>query len=615
MPALDTLSWRHAVRALSRAWKPLLIYELAMSMVMALVLGPLLLTLSYRLIELSGESVLGNTELARFLLSPVGLVSLILFLGATLTLRLIEYAGLILLSDAALRGTPWSLWQAIMAIAAATPRLLILALVLTTVALLVAIPFLALAAALYWLLLSGTDINFYLDTRPPRFWVAVGLGALLTLALGLTWLWIFLRWAFCVPATILDRQSWRHALATSARFMRGRRLRLVVLLLTWQIVLQFVFLGALAGLDGLNGFLLARFEAQLSLLIISTVALLLFDGVVLQLLSAFFAIVLAALIAYEYEQARRAQSELATTSRTVPTTVVAPTHAVSSPRLRAALLAIALLGPLASLGYALVVAREFIHSRDTQVTAHRAGSSLGPENSLAALHRSIAAGADYVEIDVQLTADGQVVLLHDRDLRRVTGDPRILSDLTLADLDHLRLLDVDGPSDEAIPTLAQFLDACGDRMRVNVELKDFGRVPGLAVAVTDVLRKRQFVQRAVVSSFHLPLLLDVKAASAETPIGQILSANQGDMTRLPVDFLSLHQRLVDASLVRRAHRQKMQIHVWGVNDRETALRMLDLGCDNLITSNPATMRELVDWYQSRSDAERMVLRLRRWLRG
>jgi hypothetical protein len=59
----------------------------------------------------------------------------------------------------------------------------------------------------------------------------------------------------------------------------------------------------------------------------------------------------------------------------------------------------------------------------------------------------------------------------------------------------------------------------------------------------------------------------------------------------------------------------MEVHAWTVNDRDAALRLLNLGADNLITSDPALMREVVDWYQGRDDVERVLMRLRRWMRG
>ena len=186
--------------------------------------------------------------------------------------------------------------------------------------------------------------------------------------------------------------------------------------------------------------------------------------------------------------------------------------------------------------------------------------------------------------------------------------------MTLEDLDGLRLRDSSGATDEHIPTLAEFITACDDRIRINVELKDFGSSPHLALAVVDVLRHHGFTERAVVSCFQLPPLVTIKQSEPKLPVGIIVSAVQGDLTRMPVDFFSLNQRLVRGDLVRRAHHHDIEVHAWTVNDRESALRLLDLGCDNLITSDPMLMREVVDWYASLADTQRLLMRLRRWMR-
>ena len=394
--------------------------------------------------------------------------------------------------------------------------------------------------------------------------------------------------------------------------MRGRARRLLFLFVCWQLLKYVVALATIAGLDQFNQSLFAAFASRLPLLVWSTAALLLVDTIVLQLIGATFAIGTAGLIAREYELARSSEPGVWTalpSSRLAEETPTRPARLV-----RAVVVSIAILGPVASAFQAVMLASGFIDHRPARVTGHRAGSKAAPENSLAALRLSIEAGADYVEIDAQQTADGHVVLLHDRDLRRVTGDGRDLHTVNLADLDALRLRDGDQVSGERIPTLAQFIEACDGRIRLNVELKDFGHSPRLAAAVLDVLREHEFTRRAVVSCFQLPPLREIKAAEPELPIGMILSAVQGDVTRLPVNFLSLNHRLVRADLVRRAHERGMEVHVWTVNEREMALRLLDLGCDNLITSDPKLIREVVDWYAGLGDTERMLLRLRRWMR-
>ncbi|MEX2114901.1 MAG: glycerophosphodiester phosphodiesterase family protein [Pirellulales bacterium] len=610
--ATAVLSGRDGFRALLRGWQPLVFYQLLMSLVIAAVVSPWLLTLSYTLIEFSGEPVLGNTELAAFLASPLGLASLALGLSVLVALLFVEYAGLIVLTDAALRGETLTIRQLVATMLGAAPQLLGLAVVSTSLAVASALPFVGLAVLAYWLLLAGSDINFYLAARPPRFWVAVAIGAFLACAIAACLLRLLIRWAFAVPACALAGHGWREAMRWSAKLVRGRAWRLLCMIGGWLLLKYLVLATAAFGLDWINGVLMDRLGERLSTLVWSVVALILLDAFVMQLVAAVFAIGTAGMLALAYEQARRSHPDscYGGLSRSADSGV-SPDRAGM---LRAAIVAIAVLGPLASVAYPLLFSSEIVTHREVRVTAHRAGPTTAPENSVTALRLAIAARADCVEIDVQQTSDGHVVLVHDRDMRRVTGDSREVADVSLIELGRLRLLNAGQPTDERIPTLAEFLDACDEKLRLNVEMKDFGRSPNLGAAVAGVLREQGFLDRAVVSSFQLPPLFQARQAEPALPIGAILSAAKGDMTRLPVNFLSLNERLVTAELVRRAHRRNMEVHVWTVNDRESAVRLMDLGCDNLITRQPALMRQVVDWYAELDDIERMLLRLRRWMR-
>src|SRR5262249_28283883 len=116
--------------------------------------------------------------------------------------------------------------------------------------------------------------------------------------------------------------------------------------------------------------------------------------------------------------------------------------------------AIVLVAPLAALAE---LPRHLATRPPVQVTAHRGHSRAAPENTLAAVRRAIESGADYAEVDVQLTADGVAVLLHDRDLKRVAGDPRRIDEVTFGEV---RTLDVGGWFDpsfagERVPALTE----------------------------------------------------------------------------------------------------------------------------------------------------------------
>ena len=153
-----------------------------------------------------------------------------------------------------------------------------------------ALPFLGLGALSYWLLLAGTDINFYLTEHAPRFWIAVVIGSVLGAGYAMCAIWILARWAFTIPACTLENCGWREALRLSWRLMRGRVWRLLLTVGAWQVFNSVVLVAIALVLDRTNGELFARLEPQLSLLVWSIVLLLLFDAVVMQLLAAVFAI-------------------------------------------------------------------------------------------------------------------------------------------------------------------------------------------------------------------------------------------------------------------------------------------------------------------------------------
>jgi glycerophosphoryl diester phosphodiesterase len=250
--------------------------------------------------------------------------------------------------------------------------------------------------------------------------------------------------------------------------------------------------------------------------------------------------------------------------------------------------------------------------KTVRVTAHRGSKSAAPENTLSALRQAIADQADYAEIDVQSTADGAVVLLHDADLNRVAGVDRPIHELSaeeLAQIDvgHLFAEEFRG---ERVPSLQQTIDATRGRIQLNIELKYNRQDPKLVASVVEILQRNELAAECVVSSLNLSALEELSAALPEVPCGLIAFRSVGNITRMEVDFLSLDSKQISARLVRQAHRRGRQVHAWTVNDLHTALRLIEIGVDNLITDRPAPMRSLVDAWNNLSDSERITLMLR-----
>jgi glycerophosphoryl diester phosphodiesterase len=160
-----------------------------------------------------------------------------------------------------------------------------------------------------------------------------------------------------------------------------------------------------------------------------------------------------------------------------------------------------------------------------RVTAHRGHSLAAPENTLRAIRKAIDSGADYAEVDVQLTSDGVVVLLHDRDLKRVAGDPRRLSDVRY---DEVRELDVGRWFDpafagERVPTLAEAIDLSRGRIKMNIELKVYGTERGLPAAVARLVHDKAFDDDCLVTTFDHDALQEMKRQNPDLRRGLIVA--------------------------------------------------------------------------------------------
>ena len=231
-----------------------------------------------------------------------------------------------------------------------------------------------------------------------------------------------------------------------------------------------------------------------------------------------------------------------------------------------------------------------------EITAHRGSSRMAPENTLAALEAAMEEMADFAEIDVQMTEDGVVVLCHDTNLRRVAGVNKSLAGLTFEEAEKLDVGSFFSPefAGERIPSLAEALELCGGRLKLNIELKNLGTDSSLPEKTVELIREYGMEEQCVISSVRLSYLQRVKEACPELRTGYILPAAYGRYYENEyVDFISIRSSLVTRRLVEAAHEAGRAVHVWTVNSRADLEAMRLLGVDNLITDYPARAREIL----------------------
>jgi glycerophosphoryl diester phosphodiesterase len=251
----------------------------------------------------------------------------------------------------------------------------------------------------------------------------------------------------------------------------------------------------------------------------------------------------------------------------------------------------------------------------TRYVAHRGAAGEWPENSLTAFRNAIAMGARILELDVHLTADGRVAVIHDPTLDRTSTGTGAVMTCTAADLARARLRRADGAlTDDHVPTLDEVLAlAAPAGVTLLVEVKTPGaavryerrgdrviaqpgpRYEGLERRVLDLLRAAGVTERTFLMAFNPAVLAEVRALAPTQPTTLLVDRHHVEQagatplhavawaTEARASFLGLHYSLCDAALVEAAHRGKIAVGVFTVNDEATMRRLAAVGVDVIIS--------------------------------
>ena len=237
------------------------------------------------------------------------------------------------------------------------------------------------------------------------------------------------------------------------------------------------------------------------------------------------------------------------------------------------------------------------------VIAHRGDKSHAPENTLAAFSLAAEEGADAIEFDVKLSADGQIIVLHDQTVERTTNGTGDVSGLPFA---AIRELDAgawfsEQFHGERIPTLDEVFETVGKRLLMNVELTNYATPNDeLVPRVVDLVKKHALQNRMLFSSFLPRNLRKARLLLPEVSRGLLaIPGIVGFWARTfgwRGDFFALHPYLSDTNpfLVQRVHAAGKRVHVWTVNFEEDLKRMIDLGVDAIFTDEPGLALHLLE---------------------
>jgi glycerophosphoryl diester phosphodiesterase len=248
-------------------------------------------------------------------------------------------------------------------------------------------------------------------------------------------------------------------------------------------------------------------------------------------------------------------------------------------------------------------------ARKVSLIAHRGASGLAPENTLPAVKKALDTSADFIEIDVHQTKDGEVVVIHDPTVDRTTNGTGRVADLTLAEL---KKLDAGIKHDSSfagtrIPTLAQVLRAVKGKKKLLIELKkgEEDYYQGLEENTLRIIREHRAETWCVLQSFHDPILeriwkADFVIQTHKLMVGKIpflpifidYELKFGNFDRYSeATAINIHRYFASKAFIKLLHNQGFKTFIWTEDKPQNIQRLYELGADGVMTNHP----ELVNW--------------------
>ncbi len=581
-----------------------LIFDIFFKVVATVIFGPVSAWIFNRMVKASGSLVIGNEQILSFILTPIGIVAFIVAGGLTLAIIFTEQAGLILIAARTQTGRTIKFFEAFFTMLKYLRVLIELGIRQVIMGGLYLVPLAAVGGVTFLILGSQHDLNYLLVEKPPVFWIGAAIAVILAICALLVIGILYVRWIFSVPLCVLEDEKAGPALRKSRRLVAGNFLRIAVIIFGWSLVMIAVTAIATFLLDVVSESILKSIGENPTLVIAAVIVLLVLYAMTAAAL-AFIAFAVSCLLITRLYYHIRGQKGLPATSQ--PGYVLA--EKLPQPSRRKIVWGVALLALVFTTVSSFFIIEGMDVDRKVAVTAHRGSSKDAPENTLSAVHRAIEDGADFAEIDVQETADGVIVLLHDSDLMRIAGVNKKIWELTYAEIKTL-----DAGSwfssefqSERVPTLTEILKLARGEIKLNIELKFNGHEKQLVEKVVKIIEDNNFKSQCVISSLNFEGLKKVRALDPELKIGYIVAKLIGNMFRVDTDFLSLNSGMVTADVVAGARKRKREVHVWTINTTDNMSYFINLGVDNIITDYPAKLVALINERDSLSDIEKLLL--------
>ena len=586
-------------------WRQMFVYSLMIWFCSATILGPLTSWILHSLAT-NGDVIVGNYSLPSWLLTPKGMTYFFLAGSVSLFSLFLQVTGLFLIvrrSQKQVLLKPASMLRHNLSV---LPSLLWFCLNLFIRLIPVALLLAVVPGVLFLLFLREHDVNFYMTSKPAEWFWVLGLSGLWALVWLVGLLYLMMRWVYALPSWLEGLRPVRKVFRDSWGNTRALSPFLFKIVCSFSAVWICV-VGVVMGGLFLTISLALRLAADSMKAVIGIMVVYLILKALLQVLLTFFG---TAWVASIWSLCFR---------RHVP---VGGTHdlvSASSLSIRwfkffhlKLFSAIAVFLFSVSLIASSTLLDKEIPLKIPLIIAHRAGPVYAPENTLAGLDRVLNDGfSDFVEIDVELTADGVVVCAHDKDLMKLADSDAIINETNYEDLLKIDIgkkfgIEFEG---EQLGRLDEFLDRTKDKVQLMVEFK-YVEDTTLIEDTIELIRERHMEDQVVLMSLELTDVRTAQTLAPDIKVGYFATLETGDLAQLEVDFIGVKDWLAQPELIKEIQEKNIPIYSWTVNEPIRMVELIEAGIDGIITNDPPLAHKVVNKAKSLSSDQRILLKFR-----
>ncbi|EJR53049.1 hypothetical protein IIO_06066 [Bacillus cereus VD115] len=573
----------HSFQTVKFAFWNVLTFQLAYKLLAAIVFVPLFGIIFNKLLYFGGYANATNDELLAFLKTPYGILAIVILSLLALFLIFTEFAVLIIISYFAHKRQKVKLRPILYKTVTYLPMLFTYCLP----------GFILYAVVLLPLLNMGYETALIPQIQIPNFIT----GELFKTTMGQVGYYTFfavvaylnLRWIFVLPIVVLEQKPFRTAARKSAALVKESFFKVLFFLVGFFIsigIVYIVFFGIyLLCLWGVYEF--TNPEGTFALLAESTISVFLTSTLYLFsfIVTPFYIMAITRLYLQKVPVEDVLLEEGLDYSKTKADKCFFQKH-------RWKFISVYIVGIITS-GMVVAFIVTFISNsyKEPIIMAHRGYISKGVENTKEAVQGAIDAKADYAEIDVLQTKDGELAVIHDLKLKRLANANVHVSDLTMDELRQLTLSQ-DGFSGQ-ISTLDEIIKLAKGKIKLNIEVKLHGGEKDFVNKVLKTIKDNEFEKQCVIQTLHYPLIKEFKRANSDIKVGYILYASRANLKNVKADFYVAEEYMLNKKLVKEARKLNKPIYVWTVNDMESLKAYYKLNVDGIITDYPEDARETI----------------------